>query len=112
MAPPAAVAELVDRFQCHRDAYRSGQYHEAQLREEFLGPFFEALGWDVYNRQGWWNHEKTVIQRQIDATDRQIDRLVYELCELSDNEIAIVEQATASHRYIEETKNEHSTPGP
>ncbi len=38
-------------------------------------------------------HGKTAIQRQIDATDRQIDQLVYELYGLSDEEIAIVEDA-------------------
>ncbi len=37
---------------------------------------------------------KTAIQRQIDATDRQIDRLVYELYDLTDEEIRIVEEAT------------------
>jgi hypothetical protein len=37
-------------------------------------------------------HEKETIQRQIDATDRQIDLLVYELYELTDEEIAIVEK--------------------
>ena len=37
-------------------------------------------------------HAKTAIQRQIDATDNQIDRLVYELYELTDDEITIVEQ--------------------
>jgi predicted type IV restriction endonuclease len=36
-------------------------------------------------------HEQTLIQRQIDATDRQIDKLVYELYGLTDEEIAIVE---------------------
>ena len=36
-------------------------------------------------------HEQTLIQRQIDATDRQIDKLVYELYELTPEEIAIVE---------------------
>ncbi|MCX5810472.1 MAG: hypothetical protein NTX36_14080, partial [Proteobacteria bacterium] len=36
-------------------------------------------------------HDKTAIQRQIDATDRQIDRLVYELYELTEEEIKIVE---------------------
>ncbi len=40
-------------------------------------------------------HEKTAGQRQIEATDQKIDRLVYELYELSDDEIAIVEEATA-----------------
>jgi predicted DNA binding protein len=39
-------------------------------------------------------HDRTVIQRQIDATDRQIDRLVYELYDLTDEEIKIVEEAT------------------
>ena len=37
-------------------------------------------------------HVKTVLQRQIEATDRQIDLLVYELYGLTDEEIAIVEQ--------------------
>jgi len=40
--------------------------------------------------------DKTVIQRQIDATDRQIDELVYELYGLTDDEIRIVEEATAT----------------
>jgi hypothetical protein len=35
--------------------------------------------------------DKTVIQRQIDATDRQIDRLVYELYDLTEDEIKIIE---------------------
>ena len=36
-------------------------------------------------------HDKTTLQRQIDATDHQIDRLVYELYGLTDEEIGIVE---------------------
>ena len=39
-------------------------------------------------------HEKTVLQRQIDATDREIDRLVYEQYGLTDHEMAIVQEAT------------------
>ena len=39
------------------------------------------------------DHEKTVVQRQIDATDREIDQLVYELYGLTDEEIKIVEHA-------------------
>lgn len=38
-------------------------------------------------------HEKTNIVRQIEATDQQIDKLVYELYELTDEEIAVVEEA-------------------
>ena len=38
-------------------------------------------------------HDKEMIQRQIDSTDKQIDRLVYELYGLSDEEIKIVEES-------------------
>lgn len=40
-------------------------------------------------------HSKTVLQRQIEVTDEEIDRLVYELYGLTDEEIAIVENSTA-----------------
>ena len=36
-------------------------------------------------------HDQTLLQRQIDATDAQIDRLVYDLYGLTAEEIAIVE---------------------
>jgi hypothetical protein len=39
------------------------------------------------------NHEKSLIQRQIDATDKQIGQLVYELYGLTEKEIKIVEEA-------------------
>ena len=38
--------------------------------------------------------ERDGFQRQIDATDREIDQLVYELYGLTDDEIEIVEEAT------------------
>jgi hypothetical protein len=37
-----------------------------------------------------------VLQNQIDATDKQIDRLVYELYGLTDGEIDIVEGSAPS----------------
>ena len=40
-------------------------------------------------------HVRTVLQRQIEATDRQIDTLVYELYGLTDDEIRIVEESAA-----------------
>jgi len=39
--------------------------------------------------------KRTQLQREIDATDRKIDQLVYELYGLTDDEIALVEEATA-----------------
>ena len=40
------------------------------------------------------DQSRDVLRRQIDATDAEIDRLVYELYGLTEEEIAIVEQAT------------------
>jgi len=39
-------------------------------------------------------HDKVSLQRQIDATDGEIDRLVYDLYDLTEEEIRIVEGAT------------------
>ncbi len=43
-------------------------------------------------------HDKTVLQAQIDATDRQIDRLVYDLYGLTEEEIRIVEEAAVARK--------------
>lgn len=61
MTVPVAVAELIERFERNREAYRSVQYNEAQVRIEFIDPLFEALGWDVQNRQGFAEAYKDVI---------------------------------------------------
>jgi hypothetical protein len=42
------------------------------------------------NRAAKTPQDQTMLQRQLDATDRQIDRLVYELYGLTDAEIQIV----------------------
>ncbi len=39
--------------------------------------------------------ERTVIGHQMAATDRQVDRLVYDLYGLTEEEIKIVEEGTA-----------------
>ena len=50
-----------------------------------------ALSRKLLNAQT--DHSKTLLIRQIEATDRQIDRLVYDLYGLTDEEISIVEDA-------------------
>jgi len=58
---PSRVAELVQTFEEHIEAYRSQQYNETQLRREFIDPFFEELGWDVTNVHGYAQAYKDVI---------------------------------------------------
>lgn len=61
MPAPKEILDLVERFGEHLDAYRNGTYKEAQLRQEFLDPFFRALGWDMDNIQGFAEAYKEVI---------------------------------------------------
>jgi hypothetical protein len=61
MTAPDIILQLVERFEQNRASYRSGKYNEAQLRQEFLNPFLEALGWDVYNKKGYGEAYKEVI---------------------------------------------------
>lgn len=60
-AVPDVVYELVERFQRNLTQYRATTYNETQVRREFLDPFFEALGWDVNNRQGYAEAYKDVV---------------------------------------------------
>ena len=61
MPAPDSVLKLCETFADHRDHYRSGGYNEAQLRKEFLDPFFAALGWDMDNAQGLAPQYRDVI---------------------------------------------------
>lgn len=58
---PESVLALVERFHRNREAYKSPNYNETQIRREFLDPFFKALGWDIDNERGWAEAYKDVI---------------------------------------------------
>ncbi|MFH1610120.1 MAG: type I restriction enzyme HsdR N-terminal domain-containing protein, partial [Candidatus Bipolaricaulota bacterium] len=55
------VRSLVERFGENRRSYLAPQYNETQLRQEFLNPFFIALGWDVANVGGYAEAYKDVV---------------------------------------------------
>ncbi|MEA2053228.1 MAG: type I restriction enzyme HsdR N-terminal domain-containing protein, partial [Euryarchaeota archaeon] len=55
------IGALVDRFRANIDVYKRSAYKEAQVRCEFIDPFFEALGWDVSNEQGFAEQYKEVV---------------------------------------------------
>jgi predicted type IV restriction endonuclease len=57
---PSAILALVERFAMHREAYKSPDYNETQVRREFIDPFFKALGWDVDNEKGYAEQWKEV----------------------------------------------------
>jgi hypothetical protein len=61
MAVPTEIVRLIETFERNLDAYLKGRHNETQLRQEFINPFFKALGWDVDNTQGWAEAYKEVI---------------------------------------------------
>lgn len=61
MTAPAIIHDLVQRFRDSRELYHSGRYNEAQLRQEFLNPLFETLGWDMFNRSNFAPQYREVI---------------------------------------------------
>ncbi|CAD6490229.1 MAG: hypothetical protein KFBDDELM_00107 [Candidatus Argoarchaeum ethanivorans] len=55
------IRELAQRFRYNLDVYKKSAYNETQVRREFIDPFFEALGWDVENKQGHAEQYKDVV---------------------------------------------------
>jgi hypothetical protein len=103
---PDITEKLVENFERDIVSLKSAAYNETELRADFVNPFWKALGWDMTNEKGYAMqckhirlpnvnapHDKQTIQRQIDATDRQIDKLVYELYGLTEEEIRVVENS-------------------
>ncbi|MCC6949916.1 MAG: hypothetical protein IT433_00570, partial [Phycisphaerales bacterium] len=43
----AAPTALIANFRAHIKAYKSRDTKEAEIRQQFIDPFWRALGWDV-----------------------------------------------------------------
>ena len=63
--------------------------------DRFNGLIDQMLALHRQLRSARTDHQRVVLRRQIEVTDQEIDRLVYELYGLTDEEIRIVEEATA-----------------
>ncbi|NLD25661.1 N-6 DNA methylase [Candidatus Dojkabacteria bacterium] len=55
------LQKLVEHFSDNEDYYKSTQYKEDHVRQEFINPFFKALGWDMDNEQGFAPQYREVI---------------------------------------------------
>jgi predicted type IV restriction endonuclease len=53
--------DLVEKFKRNHKEYKLSNYSEIHTRQEFINPFFEALGWDMYNDQGLSEADKEVL---------------------------------------------------
>jgi hypothetical protein len=68
----AELGRLVEVFGRNLSHYKSPGYDEASLRNEFLNPFFRALGWDVENLAGNIpKHREVEIESRTQIGGRQ-----------------------------------------
>ena len=72
------LSRLVETFGKNIAAYKSTAYDEASLRQEFLNPFFRALGWDIENKAGLIPQHREVeteSRTQIGGRQKRADYL-------------------------------------
>ena len=74
----SALSDLVARFSAGATGFLSRDYAEASVRQDFLDPFFAALGWDLKNeRQLILNKREVEIESRtiIDGRKKRADYL-------------------------------------
>lgn len=95
------IQVLVGKFERDKTHYLSKGYPEAQVRIDFVNPFFEALGWDIENEVGCLNFiknshppsaEREKIEREIAIKDEKIDEIVYGLYGITEEERKAIER--------------------
>ena len=75
MPLPDSIRDRIELFARNEEQYRDPSYKEAQLRQEFLDPFFAALGWDMENKAGHAEPYKDVIHEGAIKIARSAMRL-------------------------------------
>lgn len=64
------IADLVHRFRSHIKAYKSPQTKEATIRQQFIDPFWQALGWDVTDTKGVGPAQtEVIIEKNVETVD-------------------------------------------
>lgn len=54
------LLKLVEAYQKHFKQYSRPDYNETEVRNDFVNPFFEILGWDVQNKKNLPQHLREV----------------------------------------------------
>lgn len=55
------IRTLVQKYEQGKEVYRTSRFNETQVRNEFLDPLFEILGWDIRNSAGKNTNEREVL---------------------------------------------------
>jgi len=64
------IADLVANFRAHIKAYKSKDTKEAEIRQQFIDPFWRALGWDVGDTKGIGPAEsEVIIEKSVETAE-------------------------------------------
>ena len=67
------INDLTNKYRKNRSFYLSKEYNETMLRNEFLDPLFNLLGWDINNKAGKTTSEREVIlEESLSAIEENI----------------------------------------
>ncbi|WP_432633252.1 Eco57I restriction-modification methylase domain-containing protein, partial [Brachyspira sp.] len=55
------IKGLVEKFENNYKQFHASDYNETLTRQDFINPFFEYLGWDISNKQGYSQTYREVI---------------------------------------------------
>ena len=55
------IKGLVEKFENNYKQFYASDYNETLTRQDFINPFFEYLGWDISNKQGYSQTYREVI---------------------------------------------------
>lgn len=64
------LLSLIQKFEKDKHYYLSKEYLEAQVREDFITPLFEALGWDIENKKRLSQFDREVILEKGETAGR------------------------------------------
>ncbi|GHT32164.1 hypothetical protein FACS1894214_3930 [Planctomycetales bacterium] len=60
------VSQLVEKYRSQIGTYESTHYDEANTRRDFLDALFDALNWDIGNKEGLaQSHRKTILEDKV-----------------------------------------------
>ena len=66
------LTQLTDLFERNRKQYNTSAYDEANTRTDFIDKFFELLGWDMRNEQGYSEQYREVVREDKVRIDGKV----------------------------------------
>jgi predicted type IV restriction endonuclease len=61
-----SISKIISEFKANEGYYLSPKYQEAEVRQQFIDKFWDALGWDVYHRHNFNPYEREVrIEKSV-----------------------------------------------